>query len=61
MSSKLVVKANVPANFRTGIARRLVGLELDLLIFDRSPESLDQEVVALAPLVIHADYDLVSY
>jgi hypothetical protein len=50
-----------PANVRSGIAPGLVGLEVDLLVFDCSPESLDEHVVSPAPLAVHADSDLVGF
>jgi hypothetical protein len=59
VSANRVVEVDKPANVRPGIARGLVGLEVDLLIFDGSPESLDQDVVAPASLAGHADGDLV--
>ena len=54
-----VVEVDEAANVRPGIARGLVGLEVDLLVFDRLPEALDQDVIAPAPLAVHADCDLV--
>ncbi len=61
VSANRVVEVDEPANVRPGIARGLVGLEVDLLVFDRSPESLDQDVVAPASLAVHADGDLVGF
>ena len=59
MPAKRVVEVDEPADVRPGIARGLAGLEVDLLVFDRLPEALDQYIVAPAPLAVHADGDLV--
>ncbi len=59
MPANRVVEVDEPTNVRPGIARGLVGLEVDLLVFDRSPESLDQDVVAPASLAVHVYGDLV--
>ena len=61
MPANRVVEVDEPANVHPGIARRLVGLEVDLLVFDRSPESLDEHVVAPATFAVHADGDLVGF
>jgi len=61
VSAKRVVEIDEPANVRPGIARGLVSLEVHLLVFDRLPEALDQNVVAPAPLAVHADSDLVRF
>ena len=54
MPANRVVEVDEPANIRPGIAHGLVGLEVDLLVFDGSPESLDEHVVAPASLAVHA-------
>ena len=43
----------------TGLRDRLVGMEVDLLVFDRSPETLDKDVVKDSATTVHADPDIV--
>ena len=45
------------ATWETGLADRVVGPEINLLILDRSPEPLDEDVVAPGALAVHADPD----
>lgn len=40
----------IPANADAGLGHSLVGVEVDLLIFDRPPEPLDEHVVPPVPL-----------
>jgi len=42
------------------MADRLIGSEIDLLVFDRFPEPLDEDVVAPGTLAVHADLDLLA-
>ncbi len=44
MPANRVVEVDEAANVRPGVARGFVGLEVDLLVFDRFPEALDQDV-----------------
>ena len=43
----------------TGIGDRLVGMEVDLLVFDGPPETLDKDVVEYPATAIHSDPDIV--
>src|SRR5215469_739227 len=36
-----------------------IGVEVDLLVFETAPQSLDKDVVHAAALAIHVDHDLV--
>lgn len=57
MWASSVVKSQISANADAGLRHGLVGVEVDLLIFDRSPEPLDEDVVAPGALAIHRDGD----
>src|SRR3982751_4308224 len=50
MRSAGIVEAEVPADRGAGLADRVVGPEIDLLVLDRSPEPLDEDVVPPGPL-----------
>ena len=47
------------ADGAASFAHRVVGSEIDLLVFDRAPEPIDEDVVSLG-LSIHADGDTTS-
>src|SRR4051794_27153693 len=50
-----VVKAEVRAQRLVDLLGRLMGMQIDLLIFHASPQPLDKHVVDPAALAIHAD------
>ena len=52
-----VVKLEVTPDLASGFADRLVGMQVDVLVFERTPEALDEDVVGPATLAIHADLD----
>src|SRR5215217_7396216 len=54
-----VVEAEIAADRGTGLGDRVVSSEVDLLVLDRSPQPLDEDVVAPSALAVHADGDLV--
>lgn len=45
-----IVKGQISANAATGLGHGLVGVEIDLLVFDRPPEPLDEDIVRQTPL-----------
>src|SRR5690606_26983220 len=53
-----VVKGQISTNAPTGLGHSLVGVEVDLLVFDRTPEPLDEDIVPPRALAIHRDGDL---
>src|SRR5260221_13846001 len=57
MRSLTVVEVEIAADRRTCLADAVIGLEIDFFIFDRAPQSLDEDVVAPGPFAIHADGD----
>jgi hypothetical protein len=54
-----IAEVDEPADVLPSIACRLVGVEPDLLVYDRLREELDQDVVASAPLAVQVVGDLV--
>ncbi len=58
MGSPGVVEVQGSPNGFAGVSDRIVGLEVDLLVFHRPPEAFDEDVVALSVLAIQADTDV---
>ena len=59
MGSLGVVEAEVATDRGSGIGHRVIGAQVDLLVFDGSPEPLDENVVtpgALGRKVMHDEY-----
>ena len=52
-----VVEAEVAADRGSGIGHGIIGAQVDLLVFDRPPEPLDEDVVTPGALAVHADRD----
>src|SRR5207253_3265995 len=50
-----VVKVQPGADTGLGFGRGRIGMEVDLLVFEAAPQSLDKDVVHAAALAIHAD------
>src|SRR5271168_3834509 len=57
--SLAVVEVQIAADRGPGLGDAVVGPQIDLLVFDRSPEPLDEDVVAPGALAVHADPDAV--
>src|SRR4249919_541141 len=57
MRSAAVVEAEILADRGAGLGDRVVSSQVDLLVLDRSPEPLDEDVVAPGTLAVHADRD----
>src|SRR5829696_9671787 len=55
MGSSSIVEGQVSADRGPGLADRVVGPEINLLVLDRSPESLNEDVVAPRASAVHAD------
>ena len=52
-----IVKSQVPAERSTRIAYAVIGPQVDLLVFHRAPQPLDEHVVSPGAAAIHADAD----
>src|SRR5215212_8657625 len=57
MGPASIVEGQVPADRGASLADRVIGPEIDLLVLDRPPEPLDEDVVAPGTLAVHADGD----
>ena len=53
--SALVVEAEEGGEVRLGVDHRLVTSEVDLVVFDRPPESFDEDVVEAPALAVHRE------
>src|SRR4029077_7843245 len=54
-----VIEVQIPPERSTCLADTVIGVQIDLLIFDRPPQPLDKDVVAPRTAAIHADRDRV--
>src|SRR5687768_2450054 len=59
MRAALMVEREVAADPGPRFARVRVGVEVDLLVLERTPHALDEHVVEPAALAVHADLDAV--
>jgi hypothetical protein len=58
--SGLIVKAEVGTEAAFGLKDVGIGPEINLLVFHRTPEPLDEDVVQTTPLAVHRDLDAVG-
>ena len=56
----LVIKAEPGADAGLGLGDAGIGVEVDLLVFEAAPQPLDEDVVHVAALAVHADRDPVA-
>src|SRR5260370_1077381 len=57
--SATVIEVQITADRRAGLGHAIVASQIDLLVFDAAPQSLDEDVVAPGALAVHADCDAV--
>src|SRR6516162_477689 len=57
MLTLLIVEIEPGANTGFGLGHTRIGVEVDLLVFEASPQSLDEDVVHAPALAVHADHD----
>ena len=57
MRSLAVIEVQIPADRCARLADAVVGPEIDLFVFDRAPEPLDEDIVPPCALAVHADRD----
>lgn len=57
MGPAAIVEGHIAADRGAGLADGLVSLQVDLLVLDRAPEPLDEDVVAPGASAVHADGD----
>ena len=59
MRASFVVEAQIRGQVSFRIGNAVIGLEIHLLVLDRLPQALDEDVVPPGPLAVHADPDVV--
>ena len=52
-----IVEVQISADRGARLADAVVGVQIDVFVFDRFPDALDEDVVAPRALAIHADRD----
>src|SRR5271168_4899315 len=57
MRAPAVVEVQIPPERASRLADAIVGPQIDLLVFDRTPQPLDKHIVAPGAATIHADRD----
>ncbi len=57
MRALAVLEREVSADLGSRLGHRLIGMKIDVLVFERAPQPLDEDVVCPAALAIHADLD----
>lgn len=55
MFSPPVIEVHPPLNASAGLGHGVVGVKIGFLIFETAPQALNEDVIHLAPLSIHAD------
>src|SRR6516164_2133543 len=55
----LIVEIEPGANTGLGLGHTRIGVEVDLLVFEASPQPLDEDLVHAPALTVHADCDAV--
>ena len=58
MGPRAVVEAQISADGGASLGDAGIGAQIDFLVLDRSPEPLDEDVVAPGALAVHADGNL---
>ena len=61
MRPDLIIKGHVAGYPDLGVVDRLIGMEIDLLIFETSPQPLDKDIVPPPPDSIHADLNVMGF
>src|SRR5271169_3638784 len=57
MRTPAIIEVQIPPERGTRLADAIVGPQVDLLVFDRTPQPLDKHIVAPGAATIHADRD----
>ena len=58
MRTSSVVEGDPLGDSAFGLASVSIALEVDVLVLERSPQSLDEDVVPPSPAAVHRDADL---
>src|SRR5208283_1412668 len=54
-----IVEVQVAADGSAGLADAVVGSQIHLLVFDATPQPLDEDIVPPSPFAVHADRNAV--
>ena len=57
MRAPMIVKGEIATDRAARLADAIVGSQVDLLVFDASPQALDEHVVSPGASAVHADRD----
>ena len=57
MRATAIVERDELPEISLRLGNRVVGLEINLLVFDHAPQQLDEDVIASAAFATHADLD----
>ena len=60
MRAQSIVKIQISAERGARHADAVVSVQVDLFVFDRFPDALDEDILAPCALAIHADRDFVG-
>ena len=60
MRAAAIVEVEIAADRGAGLADAVVGLEVDLLVFDAAPQPFDKDIIPPSPFAVHADGDAVG-
>src|SRR5580704_4227496 len=60
MRSSSIVEGEIPADRTSRLGDALVGMQINFLVLDAFPQSLDEHVIPPCPFAIHADGDAVA-
>src|ERR1700675_4258108 len=58
MGPQAIIEIQISAEGSPRDADAVVGMQINLLVFDRFPNALDENIVAPGALAVHADRDL---
>ena len=61
MRSFAVVKLQIHLQALLGFIHRAISIQIYVLIFDRSPEPFDKNIIAPTALAIHADFNSIGF
>src|SRR6202163_2976798 len=60
MWAAAIIKVEITADRNACFADAFVGPQIDLLVFDASPQPLDEHIIPPGPFAVHADGDAVA-
>lgn len=58
VNSSVIVEIEIRHQAGLQLVNGLVALQVNILIFNRSPDALDKDIIQKPPLAVHADLDM---